>query len=103
MKKRRVKFSPEAKADLRALHDWIAEQAGFAVAAKYLRDLRKSCHSLEHASERGRRADEVYKGLRVIDHKNTNIAFVVKDDHVAIQRLFHGGQNWQDPAHWPGQ
>ena len=88
---------------MRALHDWIAEQAGFATAVKYLQDLRKSCQSLQLASERGRRQDEVYKGLRVIGFKNTNIAFVVKQDHVVIQRLFHGGQNWQDPTHWPGR
>ena len=86
-----------------AIHDWIVERAGYPTADAYMDQLDAACQSLELASERGRRQDDLLKGLRVIGFKNTDITFVVEADRVLILRLFHGGKNWQNPAHWSGR
>ena len=96
MKKRAVVFSPEARSDLLALYDWIAERGGPRVAMSYLERLQSYCLSFDFASERGSRRDDVREGLRVIGfERRVTIAFTVEQHQVTILRLFSGGQDWE--------
>ena len=97
MKTRRVEIAPEAEADMDAIYDWVAEQAGHSVAINYLDALERFCQSLEVASERGSRRDDVRENLRILGfRRRVTIAFVVEDTRVVILRSFYGGQNWEN-------
>lgn len=56
---RRVAFSPEARADLIALYDWIAEAASPEIAFSYIERLEAYLDGFDVASERGTRRDDV--------------------------------------------
>lgn len=101
MKKRSVEFAPEARDDLIALYDWIADRAGGRVAMDYIGRIESFCAKFDIASERGTRRDDIRKGLRVVAfERRINVAFVVEDDRVVILRLFNGGRDWGMPDHW---
>ena len=102
MKERPVEFAPEARDDLIALYDWIADRADHMVAIGYVERLEAFCRKLSIGSARGSRRDDVREGLRVIGFKRRiNVAFVVEDDRVVVLRLFYGGRNWEASGHWP--
>ena len=95
MKRRSVTFTPQARRELLAIGDWIAERAGVEVALGYIERLEACCAGLEFSAERGQRRDELRPGLRVIGfERRVAIAFDVSDDEVIILRLYYGGQNW---------
>ena len=97
MKRRQVEFTPEAEADMNAIYDWIAEQAGHAIALAYVEALEKYCLSLDLASERGTRRDDIRKNLRILGfRRRVTIAFAVEDARVVILRSFYGGQDWEN-------
>lgn len=96
MKRREIVFSPEAQDDLLHLYDWIAGVAGPVVAIGYIERLEAYCLSLELASERGRRCDDIRAGLRIVGfERRVTIAFTVSENDVTVLRLFYGGQNWE--------
>jgi len=95
LKRRTVSFTPEARRDLLAIGDWIAERAGVDVALDYIERLESYCNGLEYAGERGRPRNDLRPGLRMVGfERRVAITFVVSDDHVTILRLYYGGQNW---------
>jgi len=95
LKRRSVTFTPQARRELLAIGDWIAERAGTDVALGYIERLEAYCSGLEFAAERGQRRDDLRPGLRVIGfERRVAIAFDVSDDEVIILRLYYGGQNW---------
>ena len=97
MKRRAVEIADEARADLLALYDWIAEAASPAVALSYVNRLETYILRFEYASERGHLREDVRPSLRIVgfEHRVT-IAFMVEDNRVVILRVFYGGQNWTD-------
>lgn len=96
MIRRRVVLSPEARANLLDLYDWIAEQASPEIALAYIKRLEAYVHSFDVASERGTRRDEIRQGLRTVGfERRVTIAFNVIDGQVVILGFFYGGQNWQ--------
>lgn len=96
MKRRRVVFSAEARADLVALFDFVAGAAGEATASRYLSRVEAFCLGLGLASERGRSRDDIRPGLRVVGfERRMTIAFAVSDDVVAILRVFAAGRDWE--------
>lgn len=96
MRKRAVVFSPEARDDLLALYDWIAERGGARVAMSYIDRLEAYCLSFDFASERGSCRDDVREGLRIVGfERRITIAFTVGEHDVTILRLFSGGQSWE--------
>ena len=89
-------FSPEARADLLHLLDWIAERAGTKVAVAYIDRLEVYCQGFEFASERGHRRDDIRPGLRVVGfERRIAIAFTVGPSEVTILRLYYGGRDLQ--------
>ncbi len=97
MKRRTVRFGPHAAQDLVELYDWIAEASGPQTAIAYVEKLEAFCRSLETASERGQRRDDIREGLRIASfRRRVTIAFSVDHDRVMILRLFRAGRNWED-------
>ena len=97
MRERKVVYSPEARDDLQALYQWIAEAAGPATAMTYVDRVDAYCRGFALASERGQRHDGIRKGLRIVGfERRITIAFTVDEDRVTILRVFYAGRNWQD-------
>ncbi|MCB1385949.1 MAG: type II toxin-antitoxin system RelE/ParE family toxin [Hyphomicrobiales bacterium] len=97
MRRRVAEFSEEARADLFALYDRIADAAGPQVAFGYVSRLEEYCRGFDIASERGHLREDIRPGLRIVGfERRVTIAFAVTDKRVIILRLFHGGQNWTE-------
>ena len=96
MRERTVVFSPQARDDLIALYDWIADSAGADIALSYIGRLEAYCLGFSTASERGHRRDDIRPGLRIVGfERRITIAFTVSADRVMILRLFYAGRNWE--------
>jgi toxin ParE1/3/4 len=96
MKKYEVSFRPRAEADLFGLYQYIAEEAGTAVAGAYIARIEATCLTLATFPERGTRRDDLHPGLRTIGfERRATIAFQVIQDEVVIARIFYGGQNYE--------
>ena len=97
MKERAVIISPEAKADLLALYDWIAAAARPVTALGYIERIEAFCQGMRIASERGTRRDDIRPNLRIVTfERRVTVAFTVDDVSVVILRLFYGGRNWEE-------
>lgn len=91
-----IVFRPRAKADLTALYDYIAEEAGTAVAGDFIGRIEAACLDLETLPLRGVPRDDVLPGLRIlVFERRTIIVFKVTGSIVDIARIFHGGQDWE--------
>ncbi|MDQ6435842.1 type II toxin-antitoxin system RelE/ParE family toxin [Mesorhizobium sp. LHD-90] len=96
MKARAVIFAPEARDDLMAIYKWIDDVGSPKLAIRYVERIEAYCLGMSHASERGRRRDDVRPGMRAVGfERRATIAFKVEDDRVTILRIFHGGRNWE--------
>jgi len=96
VKERKVDFLPEAKADLLALYDWVADCASEKVAIGYLARVESFCLRLDIGSHRGTLRSDIRPGLRIVGfERRLAIAFVVTDDAVTILRIFGAGRDWE--------
>ena len=96
MIRRAIEFAPEARDDLLAIYDWIADAASPESALGYLQRLETFIAGFDVASERGTRRDDVRPGLRTIGfERRATIAFAVAADRVSILRVFYAGRDWQ--------
>ena len=93
MKERVVIISPEAKADLMALYDWIAAAARPETALGYIERIETFWQGMRIASERGTRRDDIRPNLRIVTFERR---VTVDDVSVVILRLFYGGRNWEE-------
>jgi toxin ParE1/3/4 len=89
-----VVFSPEAKADLIELFDYIAEQSGAGIAIGYIDRIERYCSGFVAAPERGTRRDDLRPELRVVGfERRIAIAFHVDRQTVTIDRVLYGGRD----------
>ncbi|HEX3483532.1 MAG TPA: type II toxin-antitoxin system RelE/ParE family toxin [Micropepsaceae bacterium] len=96
MKRYKVSFRPLAQADLLALYDYIADEAGLETAGAYIGRIEAACMALEYAPQRGMRRDDIRPGLRTIGfERRATIVFRVLSDDVVIVRIFYGGQDYE--------
>ena len=97
MRERTVIFSPEARDDLIALYEWVAESAGPETAISYIGRLEAYCLGFSSASERGHLRNDIRLGLRIVGfERRMTIAFTVDENRVTILRLYSGGRNWEE-------
>lgn len=88
-----VIWRPRARADLFALYDWIAGQAGGDVAFRYTSAIERTTAELATFPERGTPRPDLGPGMRSIAHRRrTVIAYRVLPDTVEIVALAHGGR-----------
>jgi toxin ParE1/3/4 len=94
-----IVFRPAAEADLLALYDYIAEQAGSVRAGAYIDRIEAACMALATFPERGTVRDDLLTGIRIIGfERRASIAFTVEGGCVRILRIFYGGQMF--PEEW---
>ena len=90
----KVSFSPEARADLINLYDFIAEQSGKARALAYIERIERWCLGLSTFPERGIKRDDLAAGLRILGfERRAVIAFSVSGNAVIILRILYGGRD----------
>ena len=81
---------------------WIAEQGAPATALEYVRRIRTFVANLAELPERGTSYGAVRAGLRVVGfERRVVIAFVVRETHVEVERVFYGGRNWRKALRLP--
>lgn len=91
---RRLVFAPEARADLRRLFAYIAENSGAARAAVFLRRVEACCQGLVDFPQRGTVRDDLWPGLRTVGFAlRATIAFTVRPGVVRIVRVLYGGRD----------
>ncbi len=96
MIRRRVIIAPEARYDLIALYDWLADAASPDTALRYITRIEQFLTRLDLGSERGTERSDIRPGLRVIGfERKLSIAFSIEQDRVVILRVFSGGRDWQ--------
>jgi toxin ParE1/3/4 len=89
----KVVLHREAERELAELYDYIADQAGAAIAWNFISGIRDFCIELTTFPERGTRQDDIRKGLRVFGYKRrVSIAFAVAGGTVVILGIFYGGR-----------
>ncbi len=89
-----VFFSPEAKADLLELYDYIAERSGEDRALGYVERIERWVHELESFPERGTRRDDIRPGLRVVGfERRVTVAFKLMEESVIILRILYAGRD----------
>ena len=94
MKRHRVEFRPQAKADLNELALYLARHATPSIALSYTRRIREACGRLQHFPERGTRRDDIRPGLRTFGFEGrVTIAFDVSSEAVSIIRILYGGRD----------
>lgn len=92
--KYRVEFSPEARADLLNLYDYIAERSGDERALTYVQRIEEACLSLNTFPLRGESWDRLRPGLRSVGFERcVTIAFLVEPPVVTIFRVLYAGRD----------
>ncbi len=91
---RRLRFHPDARADLARQHDWIAREANEARAAGYLSRIRDACEALSRFPLMGRADDDLGLGLRVLGfERRAAIVYRVGETTIDILAVYHGGRD----------
>ncbi len=90
-----VDFRRQAQADLFAIYDYIADQAGTVVAGDYIDRIEAACMALANFPERGTRRDDIRAGLRTIGfERRATIVFRVLKTRVEIITIAYGGRDF---------
>ena len=101
MRRRRVVITDEALRDVRNIRAWIVAEGAPQAARAYVRRIPNFIVSMNIASERGQRRDDLAPGLRLVSFESVMIATRVDDTSIVILRVFHGGQDWQTALQEP--
>lgn len=89
----KVKFRPQAEADLFALYRYISHHSGPARAGDDIARIEAACMALATFPERGTKRDDLEPGIRIIGfERRATIAFRVEDDTV---RVFYAGRDYE--------
>jgi toxin ParE1/3/4 len=96
VKTRRIIIAPEAEADLLDIENWLISTASIRTAETFVSRIIEFCESLDIASERGHRRNDVKEGIRIVGfERRVTIAFAVHDDRVDVLRIFRAGRDWE--------
>lgn len=94
----RVILSRPALADLARISDWVAANAGRAVALAYLDRIEAACAGLTDFPRRGTPRDDLGPGVRTISFEGrATIAYRVEADTLLILGVFHAGRLLSGP------
>lgn len=89
-------LSPEARAQLDALYDYIATAASANIALRFSDAILDQIESLRDFPNRGVARDDIVPGLRTLGfRRRVTIAFVVEPKAVLVVGIFYGGQDFE--------
>ncbi|WP_210270688.1 type II toxin-antitoxin system RelE/ParE family toxin [Mycoplana rhizolycopersici] len=92
IKRRRVAYTTTARADLRAIHRYIAHQDPPA-ADRFVLDVHAKMLHLADLGLTGIDRREVSPGLRSFAYRDRAVYFRLTDSHLHIIRILHGRQS----------
>jgi len=96
VKRFKVGFRPAAGADLIALYDYIADEAGENVAGAYIARMEAACRGLANFPHRGTPRDHIRPGLRTMGfERRATIVVQVMESEVVLVRIFYGGRDYE--------
>ena len=91
----RIRYSDEAKADLREIGAYIRQQSPYW-SARFLRELTYVCRSLGDMPLRfAILPNREGSGIRRRVYKGYFIFYRVEDDHVSIIHIFNGARDYE--------
>jgi toxin ParE1/3/4 len=90
----KLRISPEAKADLDSIWDYIAEDSPVEATNFILKVLNK-CELLTEQPYMGPARDFIRKGLRIHPVDDYVVLYRVHDKTVEIVHVFHGSRDYQ--------
>jgi toxin ParE1/3/4 len=85
---------PAARADLLAIHDYIAAHSP-PRALPFIRDIRTRCDALIAHPELGRAQEDLMAGLRILPMTRVVAAYVTLATRIGIIRIFYAGRDWE--------
>lgn len=85
----KVKFSREARADLRNIDNYTYQTWGRAQADKYVEMIEKGCHLLAKHPTLGRSQDEFFPGLKKYPIGKHYIFYRMTDEGIEVIRVLH--------------
>jgi toxin ParE1/3/4 len=89
-----IVWRPQARVDLLALYDWIADQAGPDMAFEYTSKIEAHATKLAQFRERGTPRDDLAAGVRTTLYRGrTVIADRVLEEEVEILAIAHAGRD----------
>jgi len=89
-----VGFRPRAETDLFDLYEYIADEAGPAIAGGYIDRIEAAYMALAIFPERGTSRDDIRPGLRTVGfERRATIIFQVVGQEVRIVRVLYGGRD----------
>jgi len=94
----RVRFAPEAVAQLAAIEQYISDAGSPLAAANYVDAIIDYCEGLVTFPERGRKRDELLSGLRITNYRgSTIVAYLVdaQSEVATIVGVYYGGQDYE--------
>jgi toxin ParE1/3/4 len=90
----KVELRPSALDDLKAIYDWIADEADGAIAAAYRNRILDACMRLADFPNRGSRREHLLPGLRAISfERRAMILYLIEGQIVVIVRVLHHGRD----------
>lgn len=89
---RRVRFTREARADLRAIKEHVHSENPRA-ARRLIEALQERAARLSDMPHIGRTRAELHPAIRSIAHGNYLLFYTVEPDIVWIQRIIHGARD----------
>jgi toxin ParE1/3/4 len=93
---RKLRLSPEARADVREIRRYTAKQWGLRQRDRYAARLHQALGSLLDYPERGRPREELYAGCRSLLVEQHVIYYYLTDDEVVVDRVLHSSQDATD-------
>jgi toxin ParE1/3/4 len=93
---RGLDLRPAARADLLAIHDYIAGDNPRR-ALSFVRDIRRRCDALLEQPGLGRARGDLMPGLRILPMlRRVVVAYIPLRDRIEIVRIFYAGQDWEE-------
>ncbi len=88
----RLRFTPQAQADLEGIADYIAAD-NRARASSFVRELRVQCQRIAINPRGYRRRPELGEGIRSCAHGNYVIFFAESAKDLTVIRILHGARD----------
>lgn len=97
MRRLRVRYRPEAYADLENIFHYVLRASGSQVTARrFVTRIRNRCNRIGNVPRGGRPRDDLELGLRTVPFEHSAvIAYKVEDGAVRIVNIFFGGRDYE--------
>jgi|SRR5579859_91846 toxin ParE1/3/4 len=92
----RIVVTPEARDQLGAIYDYIADAASDDIALRFIDGVIGRLDTLAEYPRIGTPRDDLRSGLRTFAHRHrVTIAFIVEDISVVVIGFYYGGQDFE--------